>query len=89
MGKEAILPPRPFLYTLDQVATLTGVTMDSLVTRHVFFEGRSTGVRSPERLCARSITPRTEKPDWRISESELARWLKRLGFKVYERQLRL
>lgn len=83
---EAVgLPMRPFLYTLDQIAVLLSMTEQNLRLRYIFFEGRSTGLRSVNEIRAYNIAPRHEKPDWRVSDTELMRWLRHKGFKLYER----
>lgn len=79
------LPPRPFLYTLDQISVILNVTEDQ-VPRYVYYEGRSTGPRNVKKMVARNINPdKTEKPDWRVAERELIRWMKAMGFKYYDR----
>lgn len=85
-GREKIeLPPRPFFYTLDQVATLLSMSENHLKSTMVFYQGRSVGVAKSDMLKARSIAKVDEPPDWRISEAELLRWLRARGFRVYER----
>lgn len=78
------LPPRAFLFTLDQVAMMIAVTERSLKQAYVYFEGRSTGRRSLDLMIAINIAPEKEKPEWRVSERELIRWLKKKGFRYYE-----
>lgn len=79
------LPPRPFLYTLDQISVLLDLKENTLNQRYVYFEGRSIGTRRKDLLAARNIAPDTDKPDWRVAERELVRWMKVKGFKYYER----
>lgn len=83
------LPPRPFLYTLDQIASLTGFSLSTLKVKYLYLDGVSRGMRKPSHLHAISISNRDERPDWRVSENEFLRWLRRHGFRVYERRLRL
>lgn len=84
-GDSVGLPPRPFLYTLDQLAVLLDVSELALKQTHVYFEGRSTGVRRKDMMLARNIAPSSEKPDWRVAEREFVRWMRTKGFRVYER----
>lgn len=83
--KEVGLPPRPFLYTLDQIATLIDVSVVNLKDRYLFFDGRSVGARPKDRMFARNIAAEGETPDWRVMEQELIRWLKAKRFRLYER----
>lgn len=86
MNKPTVtLPARPFFYTLDQVATMLGVTEATLKSRYVYFHGHSLGRPLSDMLSARSISKVGEPPDFRISEEELIRWLKRNGYRVYDR----
>jgi hypothetical protein len=79
------LPPRPFLYTLDQIGQIISVDLSELRLRYLHFENRTVGGRRPERILARNIAEPSAKPDWRVSEQELIRWLRHKGFKYYER----
>ena len=81
------LPPRVFLYTLDQIAMMIGVTLQTLKTSYVYFYGRSPGVAARDVLLARNIAPEGTTPDWRVAENELKRWLRIKGFRVYDRSL--
>lgn len=82
---EAVgLPPRLFLYTLDQVSTMLGVELPYLKNVYIYYEGRSIGI-SRDRLGARNIAPSGVTPEWRVSETELIRWFRFKRFKVYER----
>lgn len=78
------LPPRPFLYTLDQIAVMTGITETRLLQTHCFLEQRSLGSPGKHLLKCRNIAARDERPDWRILEAELIRWMKVKGFRYYE-----
>lgn len=79
------LPIRPFLFTLDQIAALTELTVDRVKGAYVHFDGRTNGVQKKSRLMARNIAEPGEKPDWRVTERELLRWMKHHGFIIYER----
>lgn len=80
------LPATPFLYHLDQVATILGRSEDDLIDVQIFFAGRTTGRMSPRKIKAINIAPElADKPEWRVSEGELIRWFKLMGFKVYSR----
>lgn len=80
------LPPTPFFYHLDQVATMLGFTMDQLIDTYVYFAGRTVGRFSPRQIMVRNVAvDESADPEWRISEGELIRWCRLLGFKVYSR----
>lgn len=81
------LPPREFLYTLDQIAVLVEMPQHELMTEHVYFDGKSEGSprRYPRCFMARDIAPAgAGRPDWRVTETELIRWFKKMGFRYYE-----
>lgn len=79
------LPFRVILYTLDQIATMLQVDVGHLKRTYLHYEERSVGFRRHDQLSARNIAPDGEKPDWRIAEKELIRWLRYKGFKVFTR----
>lgn len=70
------LPPRLFLYTVDQIADMLSV---SDMTKVLHYEGRTPGVAQLGRMRARNIMPVGEKPEWRIEEAEFIRWMKHTG----------
>ena len=80
------LPPRPFLYTLDQIAALVSVEEERIRKEYCYFEGRSTGRKYPDLMSCRNVAPALIRwPDWRVSELELKRWFKYMGFRFHER----
>lgn len=83
--KEVNLPPRPFLYTLDQIATILSVSEQTVRNKYIYFVGRSIGVARASLLKARNLADPDKRPDWRVSEQELIRWMKTRGFKYTER----
>lgn len=79
------LPVRPFLFTLDQVATLLSITETRLKQGgYLFFANRTPGVHSRDELLALNIAPPNKPAEWRVEERELIRWMKRKGFKVID-----
>lgn len=78
------LPVRPFLYTIDQIAALLELKEDSVKSTLIFFFGRNPGHRPLDLLLARNIAAPGEKPEWRVAEQELVRWMRRKGFRVYQ-----
>lgn len=79
------LPPRPFLYTVDQISVLLELSEASLRSSYIYYVGRSIGHNNPDLMTARNIAKPGEHPDWRITERELVRWMRRRGFRYYER----
>lgn len=80
------LPPRPFLYTLDQIGVMTDLSIQALSALHVYFEGRSVGTRKPHQMVARNMNAGDSlaKPDWRVLDKEFVRWMRAKGFKYYD-----
>lgn len=78
------LPPRFFLYTLDQIAMMLGYSQKNLEATHIFYHGRSIGYPSPDKIQARNIAQPEDKPDWRVVDRELVRWMRRKGYKAIE-----
>ena len=79
------LPVRPFLYTLDQIASLIAMDLKLFKRTHLYFDGRSVGPKKKGQMLARNIAVEGETPDWRVTEQELIRWLRFAGFRVYDR----
>jgi hypothetical protein len=83
------LPPRPFLYTLDQIATLIATPIERVRTDFVFYAGRSVGAHDRKRMLAVNINPDADgAPEWRVAENELVRWMRLNRIRVYERTWR-
>lgn len=79
------LPLRPFLFTMDQIGTMLALTSRQVESKYIYFEGRSTGSRRLDLMTARDIAPEGSKPEWRVAERELLRWLRKKGFRYYDR----
>jgi hypothetical protein len=84
-GTKLGLPPRMFLYTQDQLATILEVDVRTLAAHYVHYEGRSIGVATRDQMVARNIAPADMTPEWRVAEQELIRFMKRKGFRYYDR----
>ena len=79
------IPVRPFLYTVDQIATLLNLSEQKVHVNVLYHEGRDIGMSRKDQMTARNIARREDKPDWRVTERELVRWMKVKGFEFYER----
>lgn len=77
------LPIRPFLYTIDQICSLTMISEQAL-QKFLYYEFRSSGQKPPSTMLARNISQRDDRPDWRVAEKEFIRWLRFKQFRVYE-----
>lgn len=80
-----MLPYRPFLFTVDQIAVLLNVSEQEVKAHLLYYERRSIGTRSNHQMIARNIAGPDERPDWRVAERELVRWMRLKGFRYYER----
>jgi hypothetical protein len=81
----AELPERVFLYTLDQIATITSIDLNKLKMNHVFFESRTLGPAMSKKMKAHNIAGPDAIPDWRIAEAEFIRWMRACGFRPTRR----
>lgn len=83
--RDAIgLPIRTFLYTVDQIGVLLALEPKVVLRTYLFFEGRSTGACPKDKMKSVNIAPQGEKPEWRVAERELVRWMRYKGFRYYE-----
>lgn len=79
------LPYRPFLYTLDQIQDLLLVNdLNPLL----YWDKRSTGVHHMYLIKTVNIMPDGVKPEWRVEEAELLRWMRHKNFKILGRIIR-
>lgn len=86
MPQDVGLPIREFLYTLDQIAYLLSIEEKSLRVSYVHYEGRSVGTCPKDKLLAVDIsTDSNPRPEWRVSERHLKRWMRFKGWRIYER----
>jgi hypothetical protein len=79
------LPVTSFMYTLDQIGSLLGLREFEITRSYIHFDGRSPGIRPLTRMIARNIAGPLEKPEWRVADKEFVRWLKYMGFQIFER----
>ncbi len=76
-----VLSRPEFLYTIDQIGLMLSIS-EARVKANVFFTGRTRGVRQTHEMEAVNIARPGENPEWRITEREFKRWLKRKGFSI-------
>jgi len=79
------LPPKIFLYTLEQIAYMIEMDLETFKRTYIHYAERSVGARQHPLIEARNIAPDGEKPQWRVAENELIRWLRYKGFRIYHR----
>lgn len=85
-SKEVGLPVRPFMFTLDQIAYLLDLTERKLRQDYIHYQGRSVGVCPKDKLLAVDISPEdAPRPEWRVAEKHLKRWMRFKGWKIYDR----
>lgn len=76
------LPRRPFYYTLDQIADMLALSVETLTASYLWRAGIDKGIKRPAYLSAVDLS-RATKPQWglppelawRVPEGELIRWL--------------
>lgn len=79
------LPPKFFMYTIDQIATMFEVEPLTVKNNYLHYERRSVGSKPGDKMLARNIAPAGEKPEWRVSEQEVIRYLRKRGFRIYNK----
>lgn len=82
--KRVGLPPRPFLYTFDQIANLLSISETKLKRDFIYYDGVSIGAHSIKHMLAKDIGD-GGKRDWRVAEQELVRWMIYKKIRVYYR----
>lgn len=80
---EVRLPPREFMYTVDQVCLMLDVNRKYFDERIAFYRGRTTG-RARSRLNVVNIAAPEAKPLWRISETDYKLWMRTKGIVFYD-----
>lgn len=78
------LPARVFLFTLDQIAQMINVGERTLKNDYIHFAERTPGARPKRKMMARNIAPEDVSPDWRVTEEEFKRWMRHMGYRLYE-----
>jgi hypothetical protein len=76
------MPTLTFLYTLDQIAGMLGMTESYLNYNHIYFFGIMNGRKNKSQMIARNIAADDDKPDWRVSQQDFVRWLNANGFSI-------
>lgn len=75
---------RPFFFTVDQIATLTGLSIQQ-VRAALFRSGESIGIQPRDEMLAVNLAPRGDADEWRVEEKELLRWLRHRGYSILTR----
>lgn len=79
--EQVNLPPRIFLYSIDQVAHMLDMSVPTVKRTIIFFHDRNGGRKPLGLMGARNIASRPGDPAiWRVAENELIRWAKHKGF---------
>jgi len=85
MTEKVKLPLREFMYTIDQIAYLLELKEQYVKERIIFYEGRTVGVPTRDEMVAVNVAREGDKPEWRVAERHLKRWMRFKGYKIYER----
>lgn len=76
------LPPTPFFFTIEQVATMLQISETGL-SRMLFYMGRSTGVASKGKLVATNLAPEGQTPEWRVLDRHFIQYLRFKGIRFH------
>lgn len=76
--QEVVLPPREFMYTLEQIAQMLDVSFAFLKEDVVFFRGRSAGSKRGK-MEATNIAAPDKPPVWRVGETNFMLWMRARG----------
>lgn len=86
MAKIAFgLPYKAFFWTLDQIAFMLVMDEQKFRMNLVFFDGKMPGVPPNGRMLARNLAEPDQETEWRVSDTELKRWLRFKGYRIYDR----
>lgn len=61
------------------------INLDKLKREYIHYVDRSIGPRQHPLMEAHNVALEGQKPDWRVAENELVRWLRYKGFRIYHR----
>ena len=75
------LPVKTFMYTIEQIAYMLDVTEQTVKKRILYYQGRERRKWTNDDLVAVNFSRQDEKPEWRISEEEFIRWMRRKRIK--------
>lgn len=74
------------MFTIDQIAFLLELEEEYVKKFLLHYEGRSVGPCPRDRLMAVDVSPDSApKPEWRVAEKHLKRWMRFKGWKIYDR----
>lgn len=82
VGPQITLPRPVFQYTLDQIAMCLAISETTLKIQTIHFDRLTAGRPPRDKLTAHNIADLGESPNWRVSETELLRWLKVKGYRT-------
>lgn len=79
------LPVRVFYYTVEQVGAIIEMKTEDVMKKVLWFEGREVGHKPASALCAINLARGEQKPEWRIEERELIRWMRWKKIRRFDR----
>lgn len=71
------IPLKTFFYTTDQIALMLDVSETYLKNKMLFYQGREAMRQDPRLMRCVNIREPDERPEWRVEEGELLRWLRK------------
>ena len=84
MRRSVGLPPLVFMFTMDQVSAMLQVAESDLKKHYLYYAGRSVGFQTPDRMYAINVAPDGQPAQWRVSQKEFVRFVKRKGLRLYD-----
>lgn len=79
------LPPKPFFYTIEQVAYLLNLEERYVKNLLLHYQERSVGPCPRDKIYAVNMAPAGETPVWRVNERSLVSFMRFKGLRYYER----
>jgi hypothetical protein len=77
------LPPRIFMYTIDQIAMMLEVEEKYIKQNLLHYEHRSPGICPKSKMRAVNLAAEGDTPQWRVTENTLLGFLRRRGVRFY------
>jgi hypothetical protein len=81
------IPVREFFFTMDQIAYMLDMDEKVLREEYVKYQGREWGPGSAGKMRATNIAPPSSEPNWRVSMTDFAQWMRTKGITYNERSV--
>lgn len=84
LDRAVHIPDIEFMFTLKQIGNMLAMSDGTLRDRVLFFQGRSIGKPKSKEIVTVNLAPNlTDRPMWRVAESEFRRYLAAIGARQY------